>query len=134
MRRGPIFVAAAALACLPAVTGLVGNQSFSHSVPVRVPSQAHIGSPDAKRTPVQQPAPQPATGSPTPEIALDDQHGKATSGEPAEHEHVSPVPSPLPRPETRRTTGKGTDDNRSSGKSSHGPGRGSSGDDKRGHR
>src|SRR5690242_19384466 len=55
MRRGPIFVMAMALSCLPAVTGLVGNQSFSHSVPVRVPSQARVGSPQVVDTTVRQP-------------------------------------------------------------------------------
>lgn len=57
MRRGPVFVAAVAVACLPAVTGLVGNQSFSHSVPVRVPSQARIGPPEAIDATVRPPSP-----------------------------------------------------------------------------
>lgn len=61
MRRGPIFVAAVAVACLPAVTGLVGNQSFSHSVPVRVPAQARIGSPEVIDATVRPPAPTPPT-------------------------------------------------------------------------
>jgi hypothetical protein len=57
MRRGPIFVAAVGLACLPAVTGLMGNQSFSHSVPVRVPSQARIGPPEAVDATIRPPVP-----------------------------------------------------------------------------
>ena len=61
MRRGPIFVAAVGLACLPAVTGLMGNQSFSHSVPVRVPSQARIGPPDAVDATIRPPVPTQAT-------------------------------------------------------------------------
>ena len=133
MRRGPVFVAATALACLPAVTGLVGNQSFSHSVPVRVPSQARIGSPDAKVSPVQQPVQQPATVSPTTDSALDDQRGKAATTRPAEEKHFSSVPSPLPGPESKRTSGHGTDNGRHAEKSSNGAGRGSSRDDKRGH-
>jgi hypothetical protein len=35
-------VAAIAVAAAPAVAGLVGNPSFSHEVPVQVPSQARI--------------------------------------------------------------------------------------------
>jgi hypothetical protein len=143
MRRGPIFVAATALACLPAVTGLVGNQSFSHSVPVRVPSQARIGSPDAHVSPVQQPVQpraqpkvqppvqQPATGPSTTDGALDNQRGKAATGQPAEEKRFSPVPSALPRPESN--SGKGTDDGRPAEESSHGLSRASSGDDNRGH-
>jgi hypothetical protein len=133
MRRGPIFVAATALACLPAVTGLVGNQSFSHSVPVRVPSQAHIGSPDATASPMSQPAQPPETRSPTTASGLDHQRGKDVTEQPAGNEHFSPGPSPLPRPESSRTSGKGADDGRPAEKSSDGHGRGPSREDHRGH-
>jgi hypothetical protein len=37
------FLAAAAAAVVPAVIGLAGNPSFSHQLPVRVPSQARSG-------------------------------------------------------------------------------------------
>lgn len=66
MRRGPIFVAAVAVACLPAVTGLVGNQSFSHSVPVRVPSQARVGPPEVIDAIVRPPLPTQPTREPPP--------------------------------------------------------------------
>ena len=61
MRCGPIFVAAVGLACLPAVPGLMGNQSFSHSVPVRVPSQARIGPPEAVDATIRPAAPAHST-------------------------------------------------------------------------
>jgi hypothetical protein len=34
-------VAAGGIAATPAIAGLAGNSSFSHQIPVRVPSQAH---------------------------------------------------------------------------------------------
>lgn len=37
------FLAAAAAIVVPAVMGLAGNPSFSHQLPVRVPSQARSG-------------------------------------------------------------------------------------------
>ena len=40
MKRPLIVVAVAAIASLPAVTGLVGNASFAQSVPVQVPAGA----------------------------------------------------------------------------------------------
>jgi hypothetical protein len=79
MRRGPIFVAAMAVACLPAVTGLVGNQSFSHSVPVRVPSQAHLGTPDATGVDIPQPSQARPSPSATRDPDRDDHRGKAES-------------------------------------------------------
>ncbi len=46
MMRLIAFCAAATVAAVPAVTGLVGNASFAQTVPVRVPAQVATQSVD----------------------------------------------------------------------------------------
>lgn len=55
MKRMLILSAAALVTAVPAVIGLLGNQSFAQSVPVKVPSQvqAHVVPTDDKGTHVE---------------------------------------------------------------------------------
>jgi hypothetical protein len=58
MRRVPLIVAGVALAAAPAIWGLVGNSSFSQTVPVQVPPQAQVAEVTV-RPPVEAPTAKP---------------------------------------------------------------------------
>jgi hypothetical protein len=90
------LIAAGMLAATPAIAGLAGNPSFSHDLPVDVPSQAkspqladddHHGSPTATVTPAPSSArhlePGDEHGSATESAEPGDEHGSATT-------HVEP--------------------------------------------
>ena len=71
-------VAAAALVSLPAVLGLAGNPSFSHRIPVQVPSQVPDGlRPSDLASPPARPTPSPAS-TPTRHNEPGDDHGSTT--------------------------------------------------------
>jgi hypothetical protein len=65
MHRAPLIVAGVALAAVPAVWGLVGNSSFSQTVPVQVPPQAQVAEVTVRA----------ADGAPTAKPAKSDDNG-----------------------------------------------------------
>jgi hypothetical protein len=93
MQRGLIIsavaLAAVGLAAAPAVAGLAGNPSFSHQLPVHVPSQARApqlvddhGHDGARPSKSSEPEPGDDRGGATSEPEPGDDRGGATSGEP----------------------------------------------------
>jgi hypothetical protein len=88
MRRFCLLLAGAALACVPAVVGLMGNQSFSEEVAVRVPPQVAAdvasGARAERPTPAVSPSTTafpPATASPGTEAAERRVPAPAASGD-----------------------------------------------------
>jgi hypothetical protein len=94
MQRGLIIsavaLAAVGLAAAPAVAGLAGNPSFSHQLPVRVPSQARTaqlavddhgrdGSQEPTAANTREPEPADDNGGATSEPEPADDNGGATS-------------------------------------------------------
>lgn len=85
-----VYSAAVVVALVPAVVGLVGNRSFSESVPVRIPQRVS-STPDAT---VPAPSPRTISAKPTPQAEQDDRgrrhggHG-ADDGPGPDHSTVS---------------------------------------------
>ena len=71
-----LYSAAVVVALVPAVVGLVGNRSFSESVPVRIPEQ--VSSTPEATTPSPSPAPLKAKATKKPETQ--DDHGRRHGG------------------------------------------------------
>ena len=145
MHRGLIItavaLAAVGLAAAPAVAGLAGNPSFSHQLPVHVPSQARVAQlvDDHGRdnaTPPKSAEPEPGddrggvtSGEPEP----GDDRGGVTSGEPEPGDDRGGVTSGEPEPGDDRggaTSGEpepGDDHGGDSSSSGGGPHSGSDG-------
>jgi hypothetical protein len=124
-----VSVGAAAAVCaaaVPAVVGLVGNTSFSHHIPVRVPvgaSAASLGSgpPRPSHTRAVDPASRSAEPSETRSEDAGGHHSRG--GEPADHDSS-------PTEDRSRHGGRGSaDGSGSSGGGRGGPGR-SGGEDR----
>ncbi len=92
LQRGLIIsavaLAAVGLAAAPAVAGLAGNPSFSHQLPVHVPSQARApqlvddhGRDDARPSKSSEPEPGDDRGGASSEPEPGDDRGGATSSE-----------------------------------------------------
>jgi hypothetical protein len=97
MRRLVVLCAAASVAAVPAVIGLAGNPSFSHTVPVSVPSQAKVA-------------------NTTVHDAGDDRLAKSVSPSPSATQIPSAIPSTTSSAATTAVPGTTSDDRATSGR------------------
>jgi hypothetical protein len=128
MRAALVSVAGAAAVCaasVPAIVGMMGNTSFSHHIPVRVPAGAsapNLSTDDRGGEPRPSHSARDSSSHEVAEPSGEDSHGhRSHAAEPSEHSSSVAEDRPHRRKRGRDDSGGGTSsDHGGSGRGHHG--------------